>query len=109
LTAVLASRGAEKVYAVDEVAPNLRQCEIVCKAFRLRNVTFVGSSLYRLRDTIPESSVDLIILAGVLYHLSDMLVGLHALREMLTPQGVLLIQTLAVDDGDRSYANFGRF
>src|SRR5277367_4066225 len=109
LTAVLASRGAERVYAIDEVIPNLRQCEIVCRAFGLENVVLVGSSLYRLRDAIPDSSVDLIIMAGVLYHLSDMLVGLLALRQLLKPDGVLLIQSLAVDDGDRSYANFGRF
>jgi SAM-dependent methyltransferase len=109
ITAVLAARQPDKVYAIDEIAPNLKQCEIVCKAFGLQNVVFVRSSLYRLRDAIPDSSVDLIILAGVLYHLSDMLVGLLALRELLKPQGVLLIQSLAVDDGDRSYANFGRF
>jgi len=52
---------------------------------------------------------DLIVLSGVLYHLSDMLVGLYALRRLLKPGGVLLIESNAVGDDDASYANFGRF
>ena len=49
------------------------------------------------------------VVAGVLYHLSDMLVGLHALRRLLKPNGTLLVETAAIDDPQRSYADFARF
>ena len=41
--------------------------------------------------------------------MSDMLVGLYAMRELLRPGGMLLIQSSGVDDFEHSYANFGRF
>ncbi len=53
-------------------------------------------------------SLDLILLSGVLYHLSDML-GLYALRTLLRPGGTLIIETNAVHDDLHYYANFGRF
>jgi hypothetical protein len=51
----------------------------------------------------------MILLSGVLYHMSDMLVGLYAMRELLKPGGLLLLQSSGVDDFTHSYANFGRF
>jgi len=38
-----------------------------------------------------------------------LLVGLYAVREMLKPKGVLLIETAAAEDCRHSYANFARF
>jgi hypothetical protein len=66
-------------------------------------------SAYRLRDDVPPESLDIVVLSGVLYHMSDMLVGLYATRELLKPGGLLLVQSCAVDDFTHSYANFGRF
>ncbi|MGA2186734.1 MAG: hypothetical protein ABSH47_27285 [Bryobacteraceae bacterium] len=53
--------------------------------------------------------MDLILLSGVLYHMSDMLVGLYAMRELLKPAGRLIIQSHGLDDFTYSYANFARF
>jgi hypothetical protein len=67
------------------------------------------TSLYHLHRVIPAASLDLVLLSGVLYHLSDMLVGLIAPQSLLKPSGVLLIESDAVECFQHSYANFGRF
>ncbi|HEY1474621.1 MAG TPA: class I SAM-dependent methyltransferase [Pseudolabrys sp.] len=109
LSLLMAHRGAAIVHAVDEIPEHLAQCAFLAETFAKPAVRPILRSVYRLREEIEPGSLDLILLAGVLYHLSDMLVGLHALRELLKPGGVLLIQSNAVDDFDHSYANFGRF
>ncbi len=109
MTLLMATRGAERVYAIDEVPEHLDQCRFVSRTFGLRNVEPVCDSLYRLEDHIKPGSLDLMVVAGVLYHLSDMLVGLHALRRLLKPNGTLLVETAAIDDPQRSYADFARF
>jgi 2-polyprenyl-3-methyl-5-hydroxy-6-metoxy-1,4-benzoquinol methylase len=72
-------------------------------------VTCLDCSLYDLPRKLAPSSFDVILLSGVLYHLSDMLVGLLALQHLLKEDGVLLIESNAVECFEHSYANFGRF
>lgn len=109
LTALLAARGAEVVHAVDEVPEHLEQCRAVADAFGLDNVVTHERSLYQLPEVIEEESLDLILFAGTLYHLSDMQVGLVTLQRLLRPGGTLLIESNAVEDFEHSYANFGRY
>jgi SAM-dependent methyltransferase len=109
ISLLMAERGAEVVYAVDEIPEHLDQCAFVASAFDIQSIRPVLRSVYRLQDEIAPKSLDYIVLAGVLYHLSDMLVGLYLLRELLKPGGVLLIESNGVDDFQHSYANFGRF
>jgi len=106
---LMAARGAAEVHAVDEIPEHLDQAAFLARVFGARAVTTVRASVYRLEELIAAESLDLIVLSGVLYHLSDMLVGLYALRRLLKPGGVLLIESNAVGDDDASYANFGRF
>jgi len=94
---------------VDEVPANLEQCAFLARVFETGSVRPVLRSAYGLAAEIEPRSLDLIVFSGVLYHLSDMLVGLFALRELLRPGGTLVLQSNALDDFDRSYANFGRF
>ena len=99
ITALLAHRGAEKVVAVDEVGPHLEQCRLVVNTFGMGDrVDLVHKSLFRLPGFLPAGSLDLILLSGVLYHLSDMLVGLYALRTLLKPGGTLIVETNAVHE-----------
>jgi SAM-dependent methyltransferase len=109
ITKILAERNAKIVFSIDEIPEHVEQCKLVKEAFGLSNVHTIESSLYRLLDYIEPNSLDLILLSGVLYHLSDMLVGLVTLRDLLKPNGILLIETNAVNDNEHSYANFGRF
>lgn len=109
LSLLIAQRGADVVYAIDEIPEHLAQCAYLSRLFGATAVRPLLQSAFRLRENIPAGSLDLVVLSGVLYHLSDMLVGLYAMRELLKPDGVLLIQSSGVDDFAHSYANFGRF
>ena len=109
LSLLMANRSAQIVFAVDEVPHHLEQCEVLVRAFRVKNVRPVLRTAYQLGDAIEPNSLDIILLSGVLYHMSDMLVGLYAMRELLKPGGFLLIQSHGIDDFSASYANFGRF
>jgi len=109
LSLYLAARNPSIVYAIDELPDHLAQCAYLAEVFQVKCITPVQSSTYFLSKHIAENTLDLILLSGVLYHLSDMLVGLYALRCLLKPGGTLLIESNAVNDFDRSYANFGRF
>ncbi|KAA3447139.1 hypothetical protein C7I87_28190 [Mesorhizobium sp. SARCC-RB16n] len=109
LSLLMAHRGAEVVYALDEIPEHLAQCEFLASTFDARAVRPMLGTVYKIHEMIQPSSLDLILFAGVLYHLSDMLVGLHALRSLLKPGGSLIIQSNAVEDFEHSYANFGRF
>ena len=110
ISALLEHRGAERVVAVDEVGSHLEQARVVVTAFGLEDrVNLVEESLFALPSLFPARRFDLVVLRGVLYHLSDMLVGLYATRSLLREGGTLLIETNAVHDDQHSYANFGRF
>jgi SAM-dependent methyltransferase len=109
MSLLMAHRGAAVVHAVDEIPEHLAQCVFLARTFAADAVHPVLRSAYRLSDEIAPGSLDLILLSGVLYHLSDMLVGLYAMRELLKPGGVLLMQSSGIDDFTHSYANFGRF
>ncbi len=109
ISALMAHRGAEMVYAVDEMPGHAEQARVVADVFALDNMAVVESSLFRLDEHIESESLDLVLLSGVLYHLSDMLLGLYLLRRLLKPGGRLVIETNAVEDTEHSYANFGRY
>jgi SAM-dependent methyltransferase len=109
LSLLMAHRGAREVVAVDEVPAHVDQCAYVCEAFGVGGVRTLTASLYDLPGLLEPASFDLVMLAGVIYHLSDMLVGLLILRELLRVGGVLLIESNAVADDEHSFANFGRF
>lgn len=109
LSMVLASRGATVVHAVDEVPEHLAQCALMAEVFDVGNVRTVEASLYDLTSHIEPGSLDVVLLAGVLYHLSDMIVGLAVCGRLLKPGGVLVVESNAVECFDHSYANFGRY
>jgi hypothetical protein len=81
----------------------------LAEVFQMKCITPVQSSVFFLLDHLSEHALDLVLLSGVLYHLSDMLVGLYVMRRLLKPGGTLLIESNAVNDFKHSYANFGRF
>ncbi|HVF64606.1 MAG TPA: class I SAM-dependent methyltransferase [Casimicrobiaceae bacterium] len=109
IAVILASRGARTVYAVDELPPHVDQCRLLARVFDLRNIECITATVYGLERHIAPRSLDIVFCAGVLYHLSDMLVGLYDMNRLLKPSATLLIETNAVEDFDASYANYGRF
>lgn len=109
LSLLLASRGASVVHAVDEVPEHLDQCRLLARVFEVDTVRPVQASLYDLTQHVEPESLDVVLLAGVLYHLSDMLVGLAMCARLLKPGGVLVLESNAVECFEHSYANFGRY
>lgn len=109
LSLLMAQRNARQVFAIDELPRHVEQCRLTVRAFGADHVVPIETSIYQLESHLPAASLDLILCSGVLYHLSDMLVGLVILQTLLKPGGVLLIESNAIDDFERSYANFGRF
>jgi 2-polyprenyl-3-methyl-5-hydroxy-6-metoxy-1,4-benzoquinol methylase len=109
LSVLMAARGAASVAAVDEVPEHLEQCDLVAGAFGMDAVTTHQASLFELAERMEPESLDVILFAGVLYHLSDMLVGMVALQRLLRPGGLLIVETNAVECFDHSYANFARY
>jgi SAM-dependent methyltransferase len=109
LSLLLAHRGAAGVVAVDEIPEHIAQCAYLCEVFGVDRVRSVEASLFSLPEEVERGSFDLVFLIGILYHLSDMLVGLLVARDLLKVGGTLLIEGSAVDDDQHSYANFGRF
>jgi ubiquinone/menaquinone biosynthesis C-methylase UbiE len=66
----------------------------------LTNVQFVEADLMTLEGIdIPEGGFDVIYSSGVLHHLSDPLMGLKKLEEVLAPHGVISLML---------YGSFGR-
>lgn len=109
LSLLMANRGADVVYAVDEVPEHVDQCRFVKRIFEAHSIAPVHDSLYRLDRHVAAGSLDGVLMAGVLYHLSDMLVGLHVLRTLLKPDAWLIMETAGIDDDKHSYANFARY
>lgn len=109
LSLYMAARNPTVVHAVDEVPAHLEQCEFLAELHGISNVATHVSSIYRLHDALGERTLDLALVSGVLYHLSDMLLGLHVVQRLLKPGSTLILETNAVDDESHSYANFGRF
>ncbi len=109
MSLLMSNRGADVVYAVDEVPEHLEQCRFVTRVFGRNNIQPIQDSLYRLDRHVAPASLDGVLLAGVLYHLSDMLVALHLLRTLLKSESWLLIETAGVEDNKHSYANFARY
>jgi len=109
MSLIMGHRGADEVIAIDEIPEHIAQAEYLRDLFGVGNVKTLTASLYQLSTMIQPASLDLIVLSGVLYHLSDMLVGLLIMRQLLKVGGTLLIESTAVDDDEHSYANFGRF
>jgi len=105
MTKLLADRGAF-VVGVEEIPEHLEQAELVVQSLDLTRVGLIRASLYELRVAMR---FDIVLCSGVLYHLSDMLVGLKAMRDLLEPDAVLLLESNAIDDMEHSYANYGRF
>lgn len=88
--------GAREVIGVDHDLPS-ENIAFLSDALASQ-VSFVESSLFDLRPS-GFGEFDLVILAGVLYHLRYPFMGLRVLRDLVNDGGTLLIETAILDDG----------
>ena len=89
----LAAMGAASVTAVEEVPTYTRTIDLVADSYGLPIKT-VAASLYALPD-MPDlqSRFDVVFFFGVLYHVSDPLLALRVLHNVLKPGGILVVET----------------
>lgn len=86
---LLAAMGYE-VTAIEEVEPYAWAAEYLASAFGLDNLYVMSRSLY---DLDYREMFDVVLCAGVLYHVSDPVRALHILFEALRDGGKLLLET----------------
>jgi SAM-dependent methyltransferase len=89
---ILCALGAE-VLAIDEVNKYIESLKYLKYAFDIKKLTPKKLSLYEC--TLPElqDSFDFILFAGVLYHVSDLIIALRILFNCLKNGGKILVET----------------
>ena len=110
-TLMLKCLGADKVFALEEVKKYALATMSLCKdVYGLDNVISDGVNLY---DFKSDQKYDVAYFPGVVYHLSDPVLGLRRLYNALNENGICLVETAGIDssysiarfDGNRIYHN----
>jgi 2-polyprenyl-3-methyl-5-hydroxy-6-metoxy-1,4-benzoquinol methylase len=95
---LLAAMGAE-VLAIEEASIYVGALEYLTRSFGIRNLTPRALSLYSLSAPEYQDAFDVILFSGVIYHLSDPVLGLRLVYNALKDGGVCLVETAANSSG----------
>lgn len=93
---VLAKLGAN-VVGIDEIGMYPAMLAYQAQAFGLDNLTARQLSLYDLGSADFINQFDMIFCLGVIYHLSDPIIGLRHLYNALKPGGSLFLESMSID------------
>jgi 2-polyprenyl-3-methyl-5-hydroxy-6-metoxy-1,4-benzoquinol methylase len=104
---LLAAMGA-KVVAIEEVAKYVDCLKYIRDAFDLENLEPRRLSLYDLTADEFQDAFDIVLFAGVLYHLSDPVLGMRITFDALKPGGTVLLETGAMRSEERVIEYAGR-
>lgn len=84
--------GADEVIALDHTAKNIEVLErIILPRFKSSIKPYYGNILNMNADTI--GTFDVVIFAGVLYHLRYPFTALRVMRELVKPGGTMILET----------------
>jgi 2-polyprenyl-3-methyl-5-hydroxy-6-metoxy-1,4-benzoquinol methylase len=97
---LLAAMGAE-VVAVEEVAKYVESLKFLRDAFGLENLEPRNLSLYDLTTDEFQDAFDIVLFAGVLYHISDVILGMRITYNALKPGGTTLLETASTRSEER--------
>jgi 2-polyprenyl-3-methyl-5-hydroxy-6-metoxy-1,4-benzoquinol methylase len=89
---LLAALGAD-VVAVDEVRRRTQCVDLLKRAFAIDNLEVDCRSLYELAGDAYDDRFDYVLLAGVLYHVTDPVVALRVVFNCLKDGGRCLVET----------------
>ncbi len=92
---VLAAMGAE-VVAVDEVRKYIEALGYLQQAFGIEGLHPQTRSLYECRGEGFDDAFDIVLFAGVLYHVTDPVLALRIVFDCLKNGGTCLVETAAV-------------
>jgi 2-polyprenyl-3-methyl-5-hydroxy-6-metoxy-1,4-benzoquinol methylase len=97
---LLAAMGAE-VVAVEEVAKYVESLKFLRDAFGLETLEPRNLSLYDLTTDEFQDAFDIVLFAGVLYHISDVILGMRITYNALKPGGTTLLETSSTRSEER--------
>jgi 2-polyprenyl-3-methyl-5-hydroxy-6-metoxy-1,4-benzoquinol methylase len=86
-----------RIVGIDVSATSIQETEQLKRQYELTNLELLQLPVERVHEL--DQHFDKIICTGVLHHLSDPDIGLHALRDVLRPKGALHLMV---------YAKYGR-
>ncbi|MEO8342753.1 MAG: class I SAM-dependent methyltransferase [Gallionella sp.] len=89
---LLAACGAH-VVAIDEVKKYCECLDYMAKSFGIRNLEVRNMSLYSLGAEEFQDAFDIVMFAGVLYHITDMIVGMRHIFNALKDGGTCLLES----------------
>ena len=103
----LAAMGAS-VVAIDEVKKYIDCLSYLRDAFAVEHFEPRHLSLYGLKEAEFYDSFDIVLFAGVLYHLSDPVLGLRITFDVVKPGGMCLMETAVMRSHARIVEYAGR-
>jgi len=103
---LLCAMGA-KVVAIEEVKKYVEAVQFLKTSFCLGNLEVRHMSLYDCVTPEFQDAFDYVLFSGVLYHLTDPILGLRLVFNCLRDGGKCLLETAAVQSGDRILAYEG--
>jgi len=91
-------RGANRVVALDYVPSSMTGFDL-CKRVLGSSAEWANANVYQIGSRFPESSFDVVLFLGLIYHLRHPLLALDRIHNVLKPGGVLLIESHLIDEG----------
>jgi len=92
---LILNRLRARVTAIDELGKYTHALAFLADSFGLESFVTRNQSLYELGDPFREK-FDAVFCLGVIYHLSDPIVGLRRLYNAMKPDGVLCIESMCI-------------
>ena len=97
-TLMLKTLGARRIYALDEVRKYAETAQILLRdIYGYKDVTCTGQSLYNFEN----EKFDIVYVPGVVYHLSDPVLGLRRLFNRLNDGGSILVESAGINQEGR--------
>lgn len=97
---ILAQMGAS-VVAIEEVKKYVECLEYLCDSFGISTVEPRNLSLYDLTGEEFQDAFDIVLFGGVLYHLSDPVLGTRITFNALRDHGICLLETAVARSKER--------
>ncbi len=100
-TSLIMARMGASVVAIEEVKKYVDCLEYLCDSFGVTNLEARNLSLYDLTADEFQDAFDIVLFGGVLYHLSDPVLGARITFDALREPGTCLLETAVARSKER--------
>jgi tRNA (mo5U34)-methyltransferase len=94
---LILNRLGAHVTAIDEIRKYADALSFLAQSFGLDSFVAEGRSVYEIDGPEFREKFDFIFCLGVIYHLSDPIIGLRRMYHALKPDGLLCIESMCID------------